>query len=114
MASTGSNGGIFDGTNEIEMVPAPSKGIRMVTMLKVSNPSGNTTATPSIQTYVELPDPGSPQYVDVWPVTAIAAGEGYKEPERVVGLRPGYSLVGSLDVVQTNDVSWHVTWIDLA
>lgn len=113
MAKTGSNGGVFDGTNEFEMVPAPESGTRVVTMLKVSNPSGNTTATPSIQTYITLPPPGEPQYVDVWPVTAISAGEGYKEAERVVGLRPGYSLVASLDAAQTNDVSWQAIWIDL-
>ena len=102
--------GIFEGVDEITLVPAPSRGLVVVTVLRIVN-----TDTVSITPIIRILDSNrlrhDDEYIRVIPDLELATGE-YMEYDGVVcTLAPGQSLVVELSgATTTNEPDWLTVW----
>ena len=102
--------GIFEGVDEITLVPAPTRGLTVVTVLRIVN-----TDTVSITPIIRILDSNKlghdDEYIRVMPDIALATGE-YMEYDGVVcPLAPGESLVVELSgATTTNEPDWLTVW----
>lgn len=104
--------GEFDtGTDEVVLVAGPDVGVRIVTMIRLSN-LDSASLTPAIR--VRYADPTDrDEYVKVIPDLVLGAGKFREIAGPFEVLRPGEDLVVNLAAAPTTtNPTWTSIWIE--
>ena len=99
---TDSYKGVFDGVNEIDLVPVPPSGKTVVTMVRVVN-IDSESITPKIRVHDSTRVNEDDEYLYVSNDFAMEASEYMQIDGVVCVLGAGQKLVGSLDAAITTD-----------
>ena len=102
--------GLFEGKTEIDLVPSPTAGITIVTMLRVIN-----TDTENITTKIRLYDATrygeDDEYLRISNDVTLATDEYMQYDGVVCVLKIGQKLVAELSAeATTNKPDWMVVW----
>jgi len=104
--------GLFDGTEEIELVPAPSSLVTLV-ISHISVHNIDTGAlTPKIRRKDEAKEGDDDEYIHAFPEISLAADETIETGKSLI-LSAGQSIVGELDAdPAANQPEWVVIWFE--
>ena len=105
---TNSHKGLFEGTEEIELVPAPLNGLTIVTMLRVVN-SDTVAATPKIRIQDMQRVNEDDEYLNVMNDIELASSEYMQADGVVCVLQAHQKLIGYLSSsVTTEELQWMI------
>ena len=103
---TNSHKGLFEGTEEIELVPAPISGLTIVTMLRVVN-SDTVAATPKIRIQDTAKMNEDDEYLNIMNDIEVASSEYMQADGIVCVLQANQKLIGYLSAtVTTSELQW--------
>jgi len=104
--------GEFDtGTDEVVLVAGPSEGVRIVTMIRLSN-LDSASITPTLRVrYADFTD--RDEYLTIIPDLLLGAGKFREIAGPFEVLRPGEDLVVNLAAAPTTtNPTWTAIWIE--
>jgi|8_EtaG_2_1085327.scaffolds.fasta_scaffold00096_19 hypothetical protein len=102
--------GLYEGTDEITLVPSEPNGLSVVTMLRVVN-TDTTTIIPILRILDENKLGLDEEYLKLIPDITLQTSEYLEYQGVVCVLSPGQSLVTKLtSSVSANEPEWTVVW----